>query len=61
MVGNVAFADRALFEQTASEYRNFLAAIGREKTCNLCAYAMVAHTRCPKCKIAYRLSASDAH
>ena len=61
MVGNVAFADRALFEQTASEYRNFLAAIDREKTCNLCAYAMVAHTRCPKSKNAYRLSASDAH
>jgi len=56
VVGNVVFSDRALFERTAQEYRNMLAAIERNKVCDMCALAMIAHTWCPHCKISYRWS-----
>jgi hypothetical protein len=60
MVGNVVFTDRALFDATAREFHTLLEAIEREKTCSMCAYAMLAHTHCPKCKLSYRLTAGIA-
>ncbi len=53
IVGNILLSDRALFDQTAQEYRNLFLAIEREPACQTCAQAMVAHTWCPKCKISY--------
>lgn len=53
MVGNVAFADRALFERTAEQWRVLDDAQARVETCELCACAMVVHSACPKCRISY--------
>jgi hypothetical protein len=60
IVGNVVFTDRALFETTAAEYRNLLAAIEREKVCQTCACVMVVHRKCMKCNISYELPPSTS-
>jgi len=60
IVGNVAFAERDLFERTRHEYQILAAAIDRAPVCEFCACAMVAHLTCPKCQISYESGASAA-
>jgi hypothetical protein len=60
IVGNVAIADRDMFERTAREYRILSSAIDKASACEFCACAMVAHLTCPKCQISYESVASVA-
>jgi hypothetical protein len=53
VIGNVAFADRTLFEHAEAEHKRLLRGIALASTCDMCAMAAVAHRTCPKCQISY--------
>lgn len=57
MIGNVAFRDRAMFDQAVKEYRMLLAAIETSRRCEYCGVARFLGSSCPRCHIDYGVPA----
>ena len=53
MIGNVALTNRHDFESAITPFRTLQSAIEKTASCEMCACAMVADSRCPYCKITY--------
>lgn len=53
-VGNVRFTDRAVYARSAALADVLFTALETTEQCPLCAMAMIADSRCPRCRITYR-------